>query len=83
MPAASLEQLVALLERARSAEASGDLEWLDGGQELRGLRAGMALPPGPGPLTCRWLCSGCSRVFLLELRSRHSLGDGWRPLFGN
>jgi hypothetical protein len=78
LPADTPERMVALAARARVAEADGDLEWLDGDQALR---AGQHPPGGPG--RARWMCSACSRLFLLEVGSCHVLGDGWRPLIGN
>jgi hypothetical protein len=83
LAADSPARIAALLDRARRAEADGELEWLDGDGELRDWQDGQPLP-GPGsPRRLRWLCRSCSRMFLLELHSRHTLGDGWRPLFGN
>ncbi len=78
LPADTPARMAALAARAREAEALGDLEWLDGDEALR---AGQ--PPHGGTARGRWLCSACSRVFLLEVGASHVLGDGWRPLIGN
>jgi len=86
LPVTDAALLSALLRQVQSAERAGDLEWLDGAGRA-GLDAGSARFGAHGycgaPLTLRWLCSACSRLFLLELGSRQPTGDGWRPLYGN
>lgn len=72
-------ELDAILSLVRSAEREGHLEHLDG-DALHARRAG---DPVPKPVLGRWVCSQCSRLFLLELGTCHLAGDGWRPLFGN
>lgn len=78
-PAGTDAALAAVLAMAHQAETAGDLEWLDGDAALRT----RPLPARAGAQRGRWICSECSRVFLLELGTSHPLGDGWRPLFGN
>jgi len=86
LPAHDAAMLKAILGMVRAAESAGDLEWLDGENlaAFGSLAARAAGSPGAGaPRTGRWLCSACSRMFLLELGSHHATGDGWRPLYGN
>jgi len=87
LPAGDATVLRPILDLVRAAEAAGDLEWLDG-ENLADFSAAAAAgfggqAPGAAPHTGRWLCSACSRMFLLEIASRHLTGDGWRPLYGN
>jgi len=87
LPARDATMLTAILDMVRTAETAGDLEWLDG-ERLAAFvspaaTASGAHGPGDVPRTGRWLCSACSRMFLLELGSHHATGDGWRPLYGN
>ncbi len=82
IPTATPEQLDAVLATATTAVAAGDLEAMDGDRALDARIPGSPLPRSR-PITARWVCSACSRVFMLELNACHVAGDGWRPLFGN
>jgi hypothetical protein len=81
---AQLELVVAMIRKARE---QADLEWLDGDERARVGDAHALLQAARShadrPLHGRWLCSECSRLFLLELNATTVSGDGWRPLYGN
>jgi hypothetical protein len=86
LPITDAPMLDAVLDLVRSGQRLGDLEWLDG-DTLAAFAARSDRGAAPGldgaRRTGRWLCSACSRMFLLELGSRQPTGDGWRPLYGN
>jgi hypothetical protein len=87
LPVASLRELDEVAQMVSRGERAGDLDWLDGDAVVHGLdpfalaQAAAAAPRSA--LNGRWLCSACSRLFLLELNSRAVTGDLWRPLYGN
>ncbi|MBA2482346.1 MAG: hypothetical protein H0V44_16910 [Planctomycetes bacterium] len=79
---ASPADLDDLLSRTHSAVAAGTLEPMDADPALRARVPGSPLPRSQ-PVKQTWVCTQCSRLFLLELNACHLAGDGWRPLFGN
>ncbi|MBA3708106.1 MAG: hypothetical protein H0W83_04685 [Planctomycetes bacterium] len=79
---ASPGDLDAQLARAHAGVDEGALEAMDDDRALSQRLPGAPLPKAR-PVKGTWVCTQCSRLFLLELNSCHLVGDGWRPLFGN
>jgi hypothetical protein len=75
-------ELDAVLKLARKAVDDGDLELMDHDRAFAARHGGEPLPR-ERPVISRWMCTECSRMFLLEINSCHVGADGWRPLFGN
>jgi hypothetical protein len=82
IPVKTPADLDAILATARKAVESGELELMDDDRVFAARHGGEPLPRAR-PVVGRWICSQCSRVFMLELNSCRVAGDGWRPLFGN
>jgi len=87
LPLGSPRQLTEVLAMVSRGERAGDLDWLDGDLVVHaGDATALAEASAASPrqaLSGRYLCSACSRLFLLELNSRAVTGDLWRPLYGN
>jgi hypothetical protein len=77
----SLVMHAKLLARARKAEAEGILEAMDASHPPEDFALDRTWPTDE--LRHTWVCTKCSRLFLLEGNTRHVSGDSWRPLFGN
>jgi hypothetical protein len=82
LPVRAPADLDAVLAMARKAVADGDLELMDDDRAFAARHGGEPLPR-QRPVVGRWMCTQCSRMFLLEINSCHVASDGWRPLFGN
>jgi hypothetical protein len=81
VPVDSLVTHAKLLSRARKAEAEGVLEAMDASHPAEDFALDRTWPTDE--LRHTWVCTRCSRLFLLEANTRHVSGDSWRPLFGN
>ena len=77
----SLVMHAKLLARARKAVAAGILEAMDSSHPDETFGLDRTWPTEE--LRHTWVCTRCSRLFLLEANTRHVSGDSWRPLFGN